>query len=371
MKTYPQNLPSLTRMRFFAALWVVFYHWREPWVIDIDATSQIFAMGRFGVDLFFILSGFVLTHVYVAAREEGRFNFGRFIIARFARIYPLHIATLAFLGLVAIGAAQLGVPFEQDRFPLQDLPAHLLMVHAWGFAPNFGWNGPSWSISAEWFAYLAFPAYLMVAVALKNRPLILLTLAVALFFVLDQVHLRFFGETLPMATERYGVIRIIPEFLIGVGLYRLGQKWQLPKPIARASLAVVVALYLFGSHIAVDDRVLALLGAPLIFLLAELDRRAVTKTNHGFFVYLGDVSYAIYMIHVPFFMVSFNLLQDVLGVIDETMSTSLFAALLMIMIGASAVTYQIIEKPARTGIRALGDRLLKTPTKSSIEGKRL
>ena len=211
----------------------------------------------------------------------------------------------------------------------------------------------------------------MVAVALKNRPLILLTLAVALFFVLDQVHLRFFGETLPMATERYGVIRIIPEFLIGVGLYRLGQKWQLPKPIARASLAVVVALYLFGSHIAVDDRVLALLGAPLIFLLAELDRRAVTKTNHGFFVYLGDVSYAIYMIHVPFFMVSFNLLQDVLGVIDETMSTSLFAALLMIMIGASAVTYQIIEKPARTGIRALGDRLLKTPTKSSIEGKRL
>jgi len=369
VRAYPQNLPGLTRMRFFAALWVVFYHWREPWVVDIDASSQIFAMGRFGVDLFFILSGFVLTHVYVAAREEGRFKFGRFIIARFARIYPLHIATLAFLGVVAFGAAQLGVPFEPERFPLQDLPAHLLLVHAWGFAPNFGWNGPSWSISAEWFAYLAFPAYLMLAVALKRRPLVLLAIAVALFFILDQVHLRLFGETLPMATERYGVIRIIPEFLIGVGLYRLGQIWSLPKSIARLSMAVVVTMYLLFAHMAVDDRVLALLGAPLIFLLAELDRHAEAKASAGVFVYLGDISYAIYMIHVPFFMVAFNFLQDVVGAIDETMSTGLFAVLLVIMIGASALTFEIIEKPARSGIRRLGDRFLKTPTTSSIEGK--
>ena len=75
MSVYPADLPSLTRLRFFAALWVVFYHWRVPWTVDIDSVTAFFAMGRFGVDLFFILSGFVLAHVYVAAREQGKFDF--------------------------------------------------------------------------------------------------------------------------------------------------------------------------------------------------------------------------------------------------------------------------------------------------------
>ena len=74
---YPAHLVSLTRLRFFAALWVVFYHWRAPWDFDVDTVTQLLAMGRFGVDLFFILSGFVLAHVYLLAREEGRFDFAR------------------------------------------------------------------------------------------------------------------------------------------------------------------------------------------------------------------------------------------------------------------------------------------------------
>lgn len=360
MKAYPQNLPSLTRLRFFAALWVVFYHWREPWSVDFDAASLLLAMGRFGVDLFFILSGFVLTHVYIAAREQGRFQFGRFIIARFARIYPLHIATIALLGVIGFGAVQLGVPFEPDRFPLQDLPAHLLMIHAWGFAPNFGWNGPSWSISAEWFAYLAFPAYMMAAIALKHRPLALLAIATALFFALDLVHTRLFGETLPMATERFGVLRIIPEFLIGVALYRLGQVYCLPRRAAQIAFGATLAVYLLFAHLAVDDRLLALMGAPLIFLLAETDRHSAKREHNGLFVYLGDVSYAIYMIHVPFFMVAFNFLQDVAGVIDESMSSGLFLLLLVLMIGASCLTYEMLEKPSRSGIRKMGDRLLQS-----------
>ena len=359
---YPAQLPGLTRIRFFAAIWVVFYHWRAPWVVDVDAATNLFALGRFGVDLFFILSGFVLTHVYVASRETGEFHFGRFILARFARIYPLHLATLAFLALVAVAATQLGAPFDPDRFPIADLPAQLLMLHAWGFAPQLGWNGPSWSISAEWFAYLAFPAYLMIAVRLKQRPWMLVIIATALFFALDQVHLRLFGETLPMATERFGVIRIIPEFLMGAALYRLGERYSLSKTVARIGLAAAIIVYLAAAHWAWDDRVIALLGAPLIFLLAELDRHAVARTKSDILSYLGDISYAIYMIHVPFFMVAFNVLQDVFGLIDETMSTGVFIVLFALMIIASSATYQWLERPARSGIRKLGNHVLGKPT---------
>ena len=354
---YPNHLASLTRLRFFAAIWVVAYHWRAPWTVDIDATTQLFAMGRFGVDLFFILSGFVLAHVYAEAREKGQFDFLRFIIARFARIWPLHVAVIGALALVGVAASVLNVPFEQNQFAVADLPANILMVHAWGFSPNLSWNGPSWSVSAEWFAYLAFPAYLMAANSFRKRPWALLTIALVLFFALNQVHFNLFGETLPMATERYGVIRIIPEFLIGVALFRLGQAYSLPRLTARLALVIVISLYLLAAHWAWDDRVIALLGAPLIFLLAELDRHS-GEADRGVLTYLGDVSYSVYMIHVPFFMVSFNVLQDVFGWVDQQMSTALFAILLVSMTGLAAAIFEWFEKPARKHIRQIAERQL-------------
>ncbi|MCF8880998.1 acyltransferase [Hyphobacterium sp. SN044] len=358
MSVYPADLPSLTRLRFFAALWVVFYHWRVPWTVDIDSVTAFFAMGRFGVDLFFILSGFVLAHVYVAAREQGKFDFAKFIIARFARIYPLHLATIVLLALAAFGAWIVGVPFEREEFPIADLPANLLMIHAWGFAPNPGWNAPSWSISAEWFAYLAFPAYLMIAIALARRPLALVTIAIVAFLVLDLVHRSLFGESLPMATERFGVLRIIPEFLLGIAIYRLGNRYPLGRVTAGFVFGASLIIYVTAAHLAWDDRVIALLGAPIVLSLAELDRHAAGTPKQDPVRYLGEISYAIYMLHVPFFMIAFNLLQDVMGVIDETISTMSLLALLAAMLAASSLTYEWLEKPSRRAIRRWGNARL-------------
>ncbi|WP_417481369.1 acyltransferase family protein, partial [Maricaulis sp.] len=95
---------------------------------------------------------------------------------------------------------------------------------------------------------------------------------------------------------------------------------------------------------------------------AELDRHAVARTKSDILSYLGDISYAIYMIHVPFFMVAFNVLQDVFGLIDETMSTGVFIVLFALMIIASSATYQWLERPARSGIRKLGNRVFGAPT---------
>ncbi|GJL96545.1 MAG: acyltransferase [Hyphobacterium sp.] len=366
MSVYPADLPSLTRLRFFAALWVVFYHWREPWSVDVDSVTAFFEMGRFGVDLFFILSGFVLAHVYLAAREEGRFDFLRFILARFARIYPLHVATIALLALAALGASVIGAPFNPQDFPLADMPANFLMVHAWGFAPNPGWNGPSWSISAEWFAYLAFPAYLMITIALTRRPIILLVIAIASFLLFDRIHQSLFGESLPMATERFGVLRIIPEFLIGIAIYRLGCRFTLGRNMALAGFAVSLVVYLMSAHWAWDDRIIALLGGPLIYTLAELDRHARRAPERDPVRYLGEISYAIYMLHVPFFMIVFNLLQDVFGLIGESISTLALLAMLAAMLAASSATYEWLEKPSRHVIRRWGDTWLSNHRAKSV-----
>ena len=82
---------------------------------------------------------------------------GRFLWRRIARIYPLHLATLAFYVVIALalhsGLARTDNP---ARYPLSDLPAQLLLLHAVD-GERLTFNFPSWSLSAEMFCYLLFP----------------------------------------------------------------------------------------------------------------------------------------------------------------------------------------------------------------------
>src|SRR4051794_2329668 len=148
------HIKPLTSLRFFAAYWVVLFHYWPK--LAVSFTPAFVQKGYLGVELFFTLSGFILCHVYLTSVGEGRFHYGSFLWARLARVYPLHLATLAGMGLMALAALAAGFRIDPNILSWKALPANVLMVHAWGFAPVAGWNHPSWSISAEWFAYLSF-----------------------------------------------------------------------------------------------------------------------------------------------------------------------------------------------------------------------
>ena len=90
---YPADLKSLTGLRIVAAGWVLVYHFRNRLGLDLEQVGMI-DKGYLGVDLFFILSGFILSHVYVRAWAEGRFPYSSFLWARLARLYPVHLLTL-------------------------------------------------------------------------------------------------------------------------------------------------------------------------------------------------------------------------------------------------------------------------------------
>ena len=94
------NIKPLTAFRFFAALWVVLYHYWPK--LDVGFVPAIAAKGYLGVEAFFILSGFILCHVYLRGFGEGRFQYGDFLWNRLARVYPLHLATLVGIGAMAI-----------------------------------------------------------------------------------------------------------------------------------------------------------------------------------------------------------------------------------------------------------------------------
>jgi peptidoglycan/LPS O-acetylase OafA/YrhL len=200
------HIKPLTSLRFFAALWVILYSYIHE--LQGGVSIGLLDKGYLGVELFFILSGFILSHVYLESYGAGRFLYGQFINHRLARIYPLHIATLAFTVLLIGAAAARGVTLDANAGNWAALPAHIFLVQAWGLAPTASFNHPSWSISAEWFAYLAFPLVAMLAWRLRRRPMLAVCLAILFLTMLYVAFEMLAGFSLTQATFQWGALRI-------------------------------------------------------------------------------------------------------------------------------------------------------------------
>ena len=160
----------LTSLRFFAAMWVVLYHY---WPISPAGAlhAGLVAKGYLGVELLHSCSRRLHPLPRLSRQPRRRADelaYGGFLWARLARIYPLHLVTLIGVGVMALAAGAAGHVFDSNVLSWPSLPANLLLVQAWGLAPQAAWNHPSWSISAEWFAYLIFPLFAWAA--LKSAP---------------------------------------------------------------------------------------------------------------------------------------------------------------------------------------------------------
>lgn len=343
---YPKDIRSLTALRFFAALSIVIFHY----TYEIDALREGLP-GRFytGVDFFFILSGFILTHSYIRSIEDGTFSAREFYIKRFARIYPVHIVTLFLSGLTTVSS----IILVQRIFDIGDSPACFLssvfMLQAWGIHARPCFNNPSWSISAEWFAYLLFP--LLAVWALKKRPQIVMLLASIAIVLLCIVFL-YIGKPFTHLTAQ-GFIRIVPDFILGIGLYLFGRKYELKNASAGKFYAVVGFIFLcFVLNI--PDAVIVLIYALVIYMAAELSRSRVQTSLEGErLVFWGEASYSLYMLHnvlwealpVPVMMRAL----DGSKVFDGPFLAACAVALTLTFI-LSKYTYLYLEKPARAWI---------------------
>jgi len=260
--------------------------------------DDIFYEGYIGVSFFFILSGFVLGYSYHDKLLSGEIKFSQFWLARFARIYPLHLLTL----LIAIPLSFKGDATEWiTRFVL-----NIFLVQS--FVPSddiyFYFNSVSWSISDEWFFYLAFPflVYLMLKRKyLKFIPLVLLLIPISLLLVKESYHEKYFYIN-PLL--RLG------DFVIGKLLYRVYRKRKEisylndrnTATIAEIASIIVLAVFLyFHNEIPQGFRYSCYYWAPMIFLIYTF------SYSKGFIsdllsnkrlVYLGEISFGFYMIHM-------------------------------------------------------------------------
>jgi peptidoglycan/LPS O-acetylase OafA/YrhL len=343
---------------------VLAYHFRDHLGVGLGAASGLVAHGNLGVDLFFLLSGFILAHVYLDGVAAGTHRHAAFLWNRIARVWPLHVATLAGMVMLWIVGSRTGADFDPAAFNPADLPAHLLMVHAWGTTETVGWNFPSWSISAEWAAYLLFPLIAAGVLAVSRRPALALgavsALMVAAYFGLEALYGRPFTEL----TAQGGALRILPTFALGVTLYAITCARGLPPafgwPLVCVSVLWIVAVT--QMHL---EPLWAWLGlAGLVVGLAEAARRGQAGfAGTPVARYLGEISYAMYMTHLAVDIVWFRLLAmaGVDAAQPEPVRMAAVVGAWLATIAVSVVAYEAIERPARVWLRRLGDRWFARP----------
>ena len=138
---------QLTGIRFVAAAWVLLYHLQGPLntlgLLAIPILPDVMRVGRLGVDLFFALSGFILTHTYLTRlgpRLAGRKTID-FWWLRLARVYPVHLVMLVIAGVAVFAQAKItGTDLDRDWLNPIDFGKNLLLVQEWGPSPQRGWN---------------------------------------------------------------------------------------------------------------------------------------------------------------------------------------------------------------------------------------
>lgn len=344
-----REIRSHIGLRGIAALMVVAYHQQfgVEYRLPIETASEVFRRSYLMVDLFFVLSGFIISYVYEAERRMSVDDIRAFFRARFARIYPLHVFALMSLTAFALGSSAL---LEMTGHKQPDLGSfgdwfrQLILLNAWVPART-EWNVPSWSISAEAFAYLLFP-FAVAAYVASSRPTQAIIIVGALSFY------ALIGRSLDV-TVGLAPVRCIAGFGLGMLLFFHRHKcrqlpWLSPLQIT-AAIWILLALIF-----PIPDPLIIPPFAALVFLTWE-DRGLVAKIlSTRPLHWLGDISYSVYLMHVPIGTVVWFVWLRVapyLGLGDAISRVLLLCLVFASVLGVSTLTYTYVEKPCQRALR--------------------
>jgi peptidoglycan/LPS O-acetylase OafA/YrhL len=352
MQSARDQIDSLTGLRAAVAIWVVLMHFREVTptrVWEFPIGDALIANGAFGVDIFFVLSGFILSHVYVKTfHSRLRANqYFRFLMFRLARIYPVHLVTfVAMLALAGVKVMISGSDGLPGRYDPATIITTLTLTHSW-FPGIQSPNMPSWSISAEWFAYLAFPTLCILLPRNKWVPALYIGAALALVFFEP------FGH--------YSLSHALAAFLVGMvafhsalpaaGRIRFGR-------LTGLCVAGMIVFWAQGPN--PRNEIGLLLSAALIVALVDSQDFLSQVLSSRLVVYLGEISYSLYMVHWPVRVAIRSALQ-MLGLLDSLPSAIVVSGYVIAALLGAIASYHFIEVPGRTLLRtaanAFGQRL--------------
>jgi peptidoglycan/LPS O-acetylase OafA/YrhL len=307
----PEKIPSLTPVRGIAALLVVAFHLRFYIPnLQYEVVFPAFHMGYLWVDFFFILSGFILSHVYgrQLQRGLGKIRYASFLYLRWCRIYPLHFAVL--LGFVIFEFVQIALhsgfgllPAFQAFSGSHSIPgifSHLLLINTLNVHDILLWNFPAWSISAEFVAYIAFPV--LFVVFRRLAPLQSWLAFSILLYLLNLLALSNGGRL--ALHHDYGAVRCLLEFSVGIFVYRAYVSGRFVALMQRdSSFALIACWILFAMTTFARDILIVTAFAALVLLTARNTGRISRVLASRPLIHLGEISYSIYMVNILLFQI--------------------------------------------------------------------
>jgi peptidoglycan/LPS O-acetylase OafA/YrhL len=293
---------TLDSWRGLCAVLVALLHYHAAWHLyefPLIRNSYLF------VDFFFVLSGFVIAHAY-GHRIGDLADFGRFVVLRFGRLWPLHAAVLGLFLMVELAALALEPwlggayprpPFTESRSVFAIL-TNILMVHSLGLHSDVTWNFPSWSISVEFYTYLVFATVLLVMPRYRVSAAVA-TIAVAV------VVLVMVGPGSMDVTVQYGIFRCLAGFFLGclafrayrVMVERLGGGRMPGADLVEAGCTVLVLAFIAVAGTGPLSFLAPLVFTAAVFVFAFEGGLVSRFMKNPLLLRLGALSYSIYMVH--------------------------------------------------------------------------
>ncbi|MEO0920065.1 MAG: acyltransferase [Pseudomonadota bacterium] len=326
-----------------AALVVLFWHYQHFYFLapdDLISAEQslrqpgyaylsfLYEKGSYAVHLFWMLSGFIFAHAYL---NKDEIDTADFVTRRFARIFPLHYATLAAVVILqVISFTMFGRHQIYDHNDVPHFVMNLFGASHWGWERGLSFNGPFWSVSVELWAYAAF---ILMFPMLRRFPLLAPVFTILAYFLW-----LYLGIALTQCLAYFATGLAIWTFLVGPYRLRL-----LTSPVA---IAIYVPIFYLAAQTKLEGGIATIIAAiALLSIAVAIDETFKPEWRLG--RYLGEISYTVYMVHTPI-QIAILILVDAFGLsralFDSPVSLIVFFACTFAL---ANIVRNKFEKPMR------------------------
>lgn len=360
-----KKIPAITGIRGVAACWVVLFHafTMETNLPNAHLPAPIIALsktwfisrGYLGVDLFFILSGFVLFLIYRKRLRTAKYSeLKKFVIGRIFRIFPLHwFVLICMVSVFVLFGWQLSWPVD-GPYTAKTFMLSVLLVQSWVGMPTV-WNGPAWSLSNELLAYILFP-FLVPGIWRVRSGWVAAALILGAFSVLGAACIIYHQPGFAHL-KHFGILRCLMEFPAGMLLCHLFERNRFTAKTA-SGFFVAGAFLLVIAMIDINLDPMALLAFSLLIISCAIGSPIVNAIlGNPICRWLGDISFSIYLIHFSLLSVCARI-AAIYHPGSATYMIILLGIATLTVLPLAHLTWRFIEVPGQ----ALGRRLIAKAT---------
>ena len=341
--------PEIDGLRAIAVISVIIYHLNENWLPG----------GFLGVDIFFVISGFLITGIIITEIQQNSFSFKQFYTRRIKRIYPAFITVMALVSFIA-SAIFIYNDFNKLRKTIElaiALLSNFYLGLTQGYFDLSANENPAlhiWSLAVEEQYYLIFPLILILAYKKFREIKVLFIITLILFFILlstSFIPTSFYKEVLHQPNIYYLSNLRFPELLVGslLAIYHCSNKIQLSTQVSNI-LAILSTLLLFSCLFIMNNDIAFIPGITLILpciftalIIHNTSQNNIIKLclSNKAIVFIGKISYSLYLYHWIFIALAYYITGE------KQINNQPIAIVTVLTIIFSVLSYYLIEQPIR------------------------